>query len=166
MPTPIPKYRTYCKSCEDFTLHSRQITIQEKAEKKLLCDKCGTQDSGYNISDVDPKLLAEQRERYSRAKRTGIDLYTSFLQGSGLKRIMDSLEEQRVPIEECDAGQAEIDNRQYAEILAEQQKRRIARVDLRNTLKSTGRNGKCPCNSGKKFKHCHLREYESKLKGL
>jgi len=27
---------------------------------------------------------------------------------------------------------------------------------------ATGRNDPCPCGSGKKYKHCHLREVESK----
>lgn len=35
-------------------------------------------------------------------------------------------------------------------------------VTLKKAYPSVGRNKPCPCGSGKKYKHCHLREVESK----
>lgn len=35
-------------------------------------------------------------------------------------------------------------------------------ADYEERLKSTGRNDRCPCGSGKKYKKCHLAEDEGK----
>ena len=35
-------------------------------------------------------------------------------------------------------------------------------MDFEERLKATGRNDRCPCGSGKKYKKCHLNEDEDK----
>ena len=37
----------------------------------------------------------------------------------------------------------------------EKKKKEKSKFEKAKTLKKVGRNEKCPCGSGKKFKHCH-----------
>ena len=37
-------------------------------------------------------------------------------------------------------------------------------VELRRDAPKVGRNDQCPCGSGKKYKHCHLRQDQAKVK--
>lgn len=96
MPTPIPKHRTYCKTCNDFKLHTWKA-------KELICDTCETFFSSYFPAEIDQDLVQEQRERYkisNRKKVSKIFAYLGTNQSFGIQ-----------PVNECDAGQEEIDNK-------------------------------------------------------
>ena len=41
------------------------------------------------------------------------------------------------------------------EISTNQEEKNQSENTVKNDLKKVGRNEKCPCGSGKKFKHCH-----------
>ena len=150
MPTPRPKHRTYCKTCQNFTIHSW-------IDSKLLCGQCDTQDSGYKISEVSPELIEQQRERYRSYKQRNFGgLYGAFIRGVGIEAMMNL----DVPIiEECDAG---LNN-----IYAEKRKEKERLLAIKNELyeyyianyKHLNRNDKCSCGSGKKYKQCHLKQF-------
>ena len=152
MPTPRPKHRTYCKTCQDFTIHTADY----------ICESCDTKFTPYFPSKVDSNLVEKQRERYTAQKTRDIGgLYGAFVGGFGIDAMM-ALNELR--IEECDAGQKEIDNKR------KEQKLEVKRVgqeileDYNTNYKHLNRNDKCTCGSDKKFKQCHLIYFRKYLK--
>ena len=140
----INKKRTYCKSCEDFTVHSHDY----------ICETCDTKFTPYYPSEVNQEKVNRQRERYKkwRMSQTG-GLYNAFMMGVGLQAIMNL---PQVGISECDAGQKEIDK----QINKEREARKKAREEIKEEFelfyKTTQRNDSCPCGSGLKYKKCHL----------
>ena len=40
-------------------------------------------------------------------------------------------------------------------VISEEKKEKSEKIDINPENKKVGRNDKCPCGSGKKFKHCH-----------
>lgn len=156
MPTPPRKHRTYCKNCQDFTIHSWAT------KEDLLCDTCGTKDSGYNLSQVKTELLLQQRERYNQSKLKNLGgLYGAFMKGVGIEALME-LNNIRQDIVECDAGQKQIDEDKRlksAKIREEVQK---ILDDYNNNYKHLNRNDKCSCGSNKKYKQCHLITFREK----
>ena len=154
MPTQPKKHRTYCKSCEDFTVHSREFFKED-----LICENCDTVESGYKISEVDPNLIKIQRERYKKSRQQKIGgLYGAFLKGVGLQAMMD-LEEVRVI--ECGAGQ-HIDEQIKQIRLENQRKAQEIKDEFNQKYSKLGRNESCSCGSGKKFKKCHLPIFREK----
>lgn len=156
MPTPIKKHRTYCKTCKDFTLH-KWVT-----NKDLACEVCETIETGYKISEVDPNLIKAQRERYKQSKsRKFRNTYASFLNGYGIEAMLSSLED-APQIIECDAGEKEIEERRKQLRLKIIEDKRKLKEEFEESFKDLGRNDKCSCGSGKKFKHCHLLIFREK----
>ena len=154
MPTPPKKHRTYCKTCKDFTIHSWT------SKDDLTCETCGTVETGYKISEVDENLIEQQRERYKkmRARKFG-GLYGAFMTGVGLEAMMEL---DKLTIVECDAGQKEIDEKLKQIRLKRIEERKAIEKDYNDNYKHLGRNDKCSCGSGKKFKKCHLPIFREK----
>lgn len=155
MPSPINKYRTYCKTCTDFTLHTF------KAKEDLICDSCGTKATNYKLNEVAPDLIEAQRKRYKVAKinRMG-GIYGAFMRGVGIEAIM-SLEDIPQRVIECDAGQDDIDRIAKQKREQEKQERLDLYSEYQAKYKHLNRNDKCSCGSGKKYKHCHLQQFKS-----
>ena len=156
MPTPRKKYRTYCKTCKDFTVHNWET------KNDLSCETCNTIEDGYKISEVEPHLIEQQRKRYTKMRTSKVgDIYQSFMMGTGLKTLME-LENISQHIIECDAGQKEIDEKRKQRRLDIIEERRKIKEEFDNNYKNLGRNDKCSCGSGKKFKKCHLLIFREK----
>jgi ribosomal protein L44E len=155
MPTQPKKHRTYCKSCQDFTIHSRELL-----KAYLTCETCDKVQNGYTISEVDPNLIKIQRERYKKSRKQKIGgMYGAFLGGVGIQAIMD-LDE--IIVVECDAGQEEIDE-QIKQIRTEKvRKFQAIKDEFNQKYSKLGRNETCSCGSGKKFKKCHLPIFREK----
>lgn len=155
MPTPLKKHRTYCKTCENFTIHSW-------ADKEnLICNICDTKETGYNIKDVNPDLILLQRERYNRQKMNQLKrVYGTFTKGLGIQALMD-LDKISQDVIEDDAGQIQIDNFRRQRKLKEQQEKQELYIDYVTNYKHLNRNDKCSCGSGKKYKHCHLNNFRN-----
>lgn len=150
-------HRFWCSKCKEFTLHK---TWGDKS-----CTECGTVTDTYNISDVPEEKLLEQRKRYS-ASQPGLHTYLDFLRPkSQLEQLAEMFaEDERTEIIETDAGQKEIDERRAKERAKEMaEKRRIheERKAEVEKYKNLGRNDKCACGSGKKYKQCCLVRIES-----
>ena len=158
----IRKVRTWCKTCQDFVLHTWTIFSEEK---ELLCDCCKTKDSGYSFSEVPEDKLLEQRARYKKKELNEVlGLYGNFLSGNlGISNTSFNNWHDNVQISECDAGQKKID--EIAEIdekikKLDKKKEELKLVDKFKPYKNLSRNDQCLCQSGKKFKNCCIKEYE------
>lgn len=152
MPTPQPLHRTYCKTCQTFTIHTSDY----------VCKICSTKFSSYFPSEVDSNLVEQQRKRYSEQKQENIlGLYGAFMQGNGIQSILDL---DKPKIIECDCGQKEIDSKKKEQ--REEVKRKGQEIldDYNTNYKHLNRNDKCSCGSNKKFKQCHLIYFNQYLK--
>lgn len=156
MPTPRPKHRTYCKTCNNFTIHSADY----------ICETCQTEFTSYFPSEVDKDLVEKQRQRYRQQKLDNFrDLTDVYLNPPNiLNQLFNPPQSIGIKVIECDAGQVEIDNKKKQ--IREQEKQRIQNIqdDYNTNYKHLNRNDKCACGSGKKFKHCHLIEFKKDIK--
>ncbi len=153
MPTPRPKHRTYCKTCQDFTIHTEDY----------ICETCNTEFTSYFPSKVNSDLVEQQRKRYNEKRINSVGgLYKAFMVGVGIEAMMDT-SWKPAEIIECDAGQKEIDNRKKEQ--REEAKRRGQEIlnDYNTNYKHLNRNDKCTCGSNKKFKQCHLTYFKQFL---
>lgn len=144
MPTLKPIYRTYCKTCKDFTIHNSDY----------ICQTCETKFTSYFPNEIDKDLVEQQRKRYTKQKADDIlGIYGAFMQGNGIQAMLDS---EKVKVVECDAGQEEIDNKKKEQKELIKRKGQEILDDYTLNYKHLNRNDKCTCGSGKKFKQCHL----------
>ena len=143
-------HRLWCKSCNDWTIFSKNIGEQ------LNCSACKTDHVDTLLSEIPEEKLIEQRLRYktergrqfreminSAKSIPSINIETSVAL-SGLLEIDRILE--------SDAGQIAIDKIRKEQLDAAN-KAKKADIDAHKHL---GRNDKCRCDSGKKYKNCCL----------
>jgi|GEM_PF-5561586 len=99
MPTPKNKHRTYCKTCQDFTIHNAD----------LFCKTCNTEFTSYFPSEINSDLIEQQRERYNKQKQNDLlGVYGAFIKGFGIQALMVANDEyEKGKIIECNAGQKE-----------------------------------------------------------
>lgn len=149
------KIRTYCKTCNEFTLFSQK-------EENHVCDTCNTSvnaDDTYNISDIPPEKILAQIERYklSRESRKKKD-FNIFMLGSLVG--FDNLPTTDFEIIEDDCGYAKVladfekKQKEYAMKESERQKEIN---EIMKQAEKNGRNSKCICGSGLKAKKCCLK---------
>ena len=153
MPTPRAKHRTYCKTCKDFTIHTADY----------ICQTCDTEFTSYFPSEVDSVLVEQQKQRFNAQRNQNMgSLYKAFAIGTGLEAMVNT-DWKPTQVIECDAGQKEINNRKKEQ--REELKRKHQEIlDDYNNYKHLNRNEKCTCESGKKFKQCHLLYFQKYLK--
>jgi len=133
--------RTWCKCCQDYTLFA------ETASKQAICKTCETHYEEYTLESVPSNKVTEQRARYAEYKRQEFQEIMAMLQSGGnLANYMPS------NIVEDDAGQNAID----AALRAEAEAKRAAELEYKSRFRGLGRNDKCQCGSGKKYKKCCL----------
>lgn len=161
---PKPKYiRFWCTKCQEFTLHN---TEGDKA-----CRDCGTVTTEYNISDVLHEKILEQRKRYKAYKAKEFENAFSYVMKPQLNIFQEMMLEDaglynpyEPEIIEDDAGQKKIDAKLKAERDAEwnkqQEEKRLLREEYKQFSK-LGRNDKCACGSGKKYKVCCIAKYQN-----
>lgn len=160
MKTPLHKHRTYCKTCENFTIHNSEY----------ICETCNTEFTSYFPNEVKKELVLEQRARYKKQKLDKFEnIYNKFMLGSGLRYIVELQDKfnevfPKADIIECDAGQKAIDDREKQLKEKEQQRIQLIKEEYETNYKHLGRNNKCGCGSGKKFKQCHLIEFKKDIK--
>ena len=155
MPTPRPKHRTYCKTCQAFTIHTADY----------VCQTCNTEFTSYFPSEVDSNLVEQQIKRYNKQRQDEVlGLYGAFMQGNGIQALINTSNEfERGKIIECDCGQKEIDNRKKEQKLEAKRLGEEILDEYNTNYKHLNRNDKCTCGSGKKFKQCHLIHFRKYL---
>ena len=154
----ITYHRTWCKRCENFTLH-RWISID--SSKALCCKLCNTEENGYFIKDIPEEKIIEQRKRYKGMKT------------SNFKKVIGMVDEMKnqhshfmsepgesFNIIECDAGQKRIDGLRTQKYYEKKKELQEKKDDYYQNYVHLQRNEKCSCGSGKKYKSCHLIEFQ------
>ncbi len=148
MPTPPSFRRLWCISCQEWELFNKKIG----AENPYHCRECKTPfDENVVLGDIPKEKILEQRKRYAESKRrefySMMNMFQTLGQSSGFIGGIESRE-----IIEHDAGQKVIDEER---IRIQREEREALRTEQAKYI-HVGRNEKCPCGSGKKFKHCHI----------
>ena len=148
MPHITTKYRLFCKSCNDYTIHSASIdeTIS------TICS-CGNTYSSTLLSDIPEKSMFQQRSRYVQYRmnktREMYNKYTNLLS--------DIMSDTQQEIIETDAGLLAIEERE--ELLRNEHRK--SKLDELAKFKSLGRNSECLCSSGLKYKKCCLTKHQN-----
>lgn len=164
---PTTKYwRTWCKTCNDWTLHAAPYNATaNNPEKDWECKECGTIFTTLMLSEIPYEKLKEQRERYKKNKSNQFDDILSKYLFSSRSYMDDFFSEvgSNIEIDECDAGQEGID-KEKARINSElYEKRKQEREALQIEAKKyahLGRNDMCACGSGLKYKKCCQSKFE------
>lgn len=137
----MTKYRLFCKTCVDYTLHIHN------GNETFTC-KCNTLHSDINISEIPTDIVLKQQKRYKE--------YRSRLQHSTYNIVLKDMFGQFASnnigtnVLEDDAGLIEQENKIKQERIAE----RNRKIDYLNSFKGINRNETCRCGSGKKYKKC------------
>lgn len=147
MPTPIPKHRTYCKTCNSFKIHTWK-------SQELVCDTCETVFSSYFPNQIDQNIVQEQRERYKKQEIKNVTKLFTYL---GTNHSFP-----QTAVTECDAGQEDLDNKRKELNRQIQLQKHLLIDDYNANYKHLSRNDKCSCGSNKKFKQCHLLIFREK----
>jgi len=158
----ITKYRKWCKSCNEYEIHWYKWD-SENGNSKYICEKCDTEFSDINLTEIPAEKLKEQRERYKQNEADYINnLFASRLfrpNATMFSRFFDSTDEIGIKIDEDDAGQIAIqtENRKIAneKEKIEHENYQALAVEYQK-FKRLNRNDKCGCGSNKKYKKCCL----------
>lgn len=164
MPTAIPRRRTWCSTCQDFSIFTTTMGSTEEGKfSTTVCDTCESAQMSYVLTEVPEEKLIEQRARYNEQRRKQfmnmLNTYSKELSRNNI--LADMLREpSSVPLEsdikEDDAGQEAID----AAIKAKREADRLAEIEFKEKYHGAQRNDKCRCESGLKYKKCCLPKVE------
>lgn len=160
-------YRHWCTKCNEWTIFEEKGGFRE--DKVITCKTCGLEHQKVKLSEIPEEKLKEQRDRWKlQQRRDTNDIYLKFVTG-GFNRnpLMDMLTETPTEFEEriveADAGQKSIDEAKREREAKERQKKyeeRQKKLEWKRQYKGLGRNDKCICGSGKKYKKCCLVKVE------
>lgn len=157
MPT-IYIYRLWCASCNEYTEHHRN----DFTDKNYVCRSCKTVFSDTPLCDIPEEKVLAQRKRYTESRIYGSisNQFLASITGHSGSAFTDPVGG-NVKYIESDAGQKEIDeeNTRLETIQwLQRSKERSQREEELAKYKNLGRNEPCLCGSGKKYKHCHLKQ--------
>jgi hypothetical protein len=146
MPKTPAQHRKWCAKCADWKPFN-------KTESKYYCADCTEEFVETNLSDIPVEKVEEQQNRFRSQRRE------DFQQMMAVYRWMQENPNQKYPEEikrneimEDDAGLLAIEDAERTKREAEHE---AALADVA-AHKHLGRNDKCPCSSGKKYKQCCL----------
>lgn len=149
------QHRIWCKTCNEFELHSRKELFGGD-KFPLICETCNTEYSEIKLKDIPDEKLKEQRERYKITRRNNMnDVFGSYLSIGLLQAFSQSGYEPKII--ESDAGQNQIDEYKRELDAEKRRQRKIKEAEneeLKKKFHKLGRNEKCRCGSGKKYKKC------------
>lgn len=149
MPT-ITRYRTWCTHCNDWELFN----------SKNECLECTNDLVSVKLKDIPKEKLTEQRERYiSYQKRNFQKMLFGFM---AISESSFFCEGPQISIIENDAGQKKIDDWEKQKRKEERLKREEEYkmfLEKKSKYSKLGRNEKCLCGSGYKYKKCCYKKY-------
>jgi hypothetical protein len=162
----IEVHRTYCKTCQDFTIHhwannpDIPIEFDEKGvsidNNNLKCITCNTWETDYKLSDVSLDKLQKQRERYKAKIRTGrLNIFSAY------NIYFDLFKEPEIgyKVIEADAGQKRIDDAKRKRLEQYRQEQKDLSDLYEKSYKHLNRNDNCACGSGLKYKKCCITKF-------
>jgi len=165
MPT-IELKRIWCKTCQEFELHKQQYPNWED----WFCKKCETAYTSIKLKEIPKEKILEQRKRYSEYKNKQAEkLIAGMISGNYGNTYSENLFSEvgsNIRVQESDAGQRKLDERRAKKEEEKSEERRIRREEKKVEIakyKRLGRNDKCICGSGLKYKNCcllRIRSYE------
>ena len=161
MPTPLPVKRTWCKTCQDFTIHKTRINGTDSDKfSSTNCETCDTDFQPYYLSEVPVDKKESQQNRYKEYKTQefkGMMNYFQHMGATDSKYMFGSDGPQsHTNIKEDDAGQEDI----WEAERQEREAKRNAEIEFKARYRGAQRNEKCPCGSGLKYKKCCLPKVE------
>lgn len=143
--------RLWCQECKDWTLFFKNIGEKDG----IKCHTCQTVHVATILSEIPEQKLLEQRQRYKADKSR------QFREAFGMMQALAANPRGSVPgvneidrIIESDAGQRALD--EYEKQLKAEVKKAATEEVVKH--RNLGRNDKCICSSGKKYKNCCLKK--------
>jgi len=163
MPSAIPRRRTWCKTCQDFSIFTTTMgSTEEGSFSTTMCDTCESAQTGYTLAEVPEEKLIEQRARYNEQRRKQfMNMLNIYARETKTNMLADMLKApghdlSESDVKEDDAGQEAID----AAIKAKREADRLAEIQFKELYHGAQRNDKCRCDSGLKYKKCCLPKVE------
>lgn len=158
--------RTYCKTCKDFVFHIEKIRFPDKDAQQqddltmkqtvyYVHEECGTEFTPYTLSEVDDEKIKQQRQRYKEFRRSNFRKTLNLFAVMGLGFNMPDLKEGKYF--ESDAGLQLVEERLREAIRKKKEEQQAELLKF----KDVGRNERCLCGSGKKYKHCCLQVHST-----
>lgn len=159
------KYRIWCKSCNDFTIHDRVFLDEVNHPKHSLCVfnnetlepkfhsvcECNTVYTEAYLKDIPEDKINEQRKRYRAQRLDQVKNLTSFITKSSVyDTFFDEVSGPKTKIIESSAGVEAIERK----LKEERREELIKLANEREQYKNVGRNDVCLCGSGLKYKKC------------
>jgi uncharacterized protein YecA (UPF0149 family) len=137
------QYRHWCTSCNDYALFAMNDEI-------LNCETCSSPKQEVDLSTIPGEKIEEQRNRFRNMRRTDFAKMMEVYQFMSANPNADMPFAETDTIAETDAGLLVIEREEREKKEAEQE---AIRQDIEKH-KNVGRNEKCICNSGLKYKKC------------
>ena len=163
MPSAIAKKRTWCKTCQDFSIFTTTMGSTEEGKfSTTVCNTCESAQMSYSLTEVPEEKLIEQRARYNEQRRRQfMNMLNIYAKETRTNMLADMLKEPghdltEPDVNEDDAGQDAID----AAIKAKREADRLAEIQFKEKYHGAQRNDKCRCDSGLKYKKCCLPKVE------
>jgi len=139
-------HRHWCKTCNEWESF-------EVKEEELTCQKCSSLFEEVDLTTIPEEKIEEQRNRFRNMRRTDFQQMMSIYQFMATNPDSDvPMLESTTSVVEDDAGLLALEKLERERKEAEYQAKL---VDIA-AHKHLGRNDKCTCNSGKKYKQCCL----------
>ena len=139
------RFREYCKTCGDYVLH-------KDVEKEFVCCQCGNVHEYVELKNIPKEIKEAQRKRYQeREFEQLMNVYNMYANPNYID--LNCICE----IVEADAGYCRLKeiNKKRKNIRKKHFNERLNKHnELVEKTKMLGRNDKCICGSGKKFKKC------------
>jgi len=155
-------YRLWCKKCKEYTLHYANKFLDKK-DNGLKCQTCKTIYSDILLKDIPKEKLSAQRERYIKSQGSVLDYLNLFAPRNPLEGMFEEPGYDNEIIE-SDAGQKVIDlkiqNENAKKLVKQREEKETNRIEY-DKYKHLGRNDKCICGSGAKYKKCCLKRIEN-----
>ena len=156
MPTQT-YYRTWCKTCQDWTWHRKpfEIDVEDSKKSDWRCKACDTEITDTTFAEIPDEKIIEQRQRYKEHKKEKFNRIMNIYAGKGSMK-SSGWGDGNTYLEN-DAGQKDIDEAiiQAKEKAREEKRKQIA--EYNEKFKGIGRNDICRCGSGIKYKNCCLK---------
>lgn len=142
--------RTWCKTCNDWKLHSTNY----------ICQSCETEFTTINTSDIPEAKVLEQRERYKQSRQRSFSKILNPYITNDLNYLALANDSQTQIVEE-DAGQKDMDEQRSRLRQKAIDERNALKQEYETNYKHLQRNDMCSCGSGKKYKKCCQSKFQS-----
>jgi uncharacterized protein YecA (UPF0149 family) len=143
------KHRYWCSKSSEFEIFTQK-------DDKFICDKCSEEYVELDLATIPAEKVEEQRNRFRNMRRSDFARMMEVYQFMSANPGADMPLLTSDSIMETDAGLLLIEKEEREKKEAE----KAAMLEDIEKHRHIGRNEKCPCQSGKKFKQCCLKRIQ------